>query len=93
MRRDREAEARVHAGRVALDRRVDEVADAGELDDLVELPRDLGALHPHDRALQEHVLAAGEIRMKAGGDLDQRAGAAADLARARGSAAESGSAA
>ena len=34
---DREAEPRVHAGRVALDLGVDELADAGELDDLVEL--------------------------------------------------------
>ncbi len=39
VRRDREAEPRVHPRRVALDRRVDELADAGEVDDLVELAR------------------------------------------------------
>ena len=66
-------------GGVALDRRVDELADAGEVDDLVELARDLGALHAHDRALQVDVLAAGQVGMEAGGDLDQRADAAADL--------------
>ena len=65
----------------------------GELDDLVELPCDLGALHAHDRALQEDVLAAGQIRVEAGGDLDQRADAAAHLAACRASASGSASAA
>ena len=35
--RDREAEPDVHAGRVVLHRLVDELLDAGEVDDLVEL--------------------------------------------------------
>ena len=39
--RDREAEPHVHAGRVGLDRRVDEVLQLGELDDLVEARCDL----------------------------------------------------
>ena len=39
--RDREPEAHVHAGRVRLDGRVDEVRQFGELDDLVEALRDL----------------------------------------------------
>ena len=34
--RDGEAEAHVHAGRVGLHRRVDELPQLGELDDLVE---------------------------------------------------------
>ncbi len=80
MRGNRETEARVHAGRVALDLRVDELADAGELDDLIELARDLGALHPHDRALQEHVLPTGQIGMKSGGHFNQRSGPPANLA-------------
>ena len=58
--------------------------DAREFDDRVELPRDLGALHPHDRALQKDVLAAGQIGMEPGGDFDQRAGAALHLAGALG---------
>ena len=58
-------------------------ADAGEVDDLVELGGDLGALHAHDRALQEHVLAAGQVRMEAGGHFDQRADPAAHLASCR----------
>ena len=36
-----EAQPHVHAGRVGLDRRVDEVLELGELDDLVEALRDL----------------------------------------------------
>ena len=35
--RHREGEAHVHAARIALDRRVDELGDLGELDDGVEL--------------------------------------------------------
>ena len=38
---DGEAEPHVHAGRVGLHRRVDELLELGELDDLVEAPRDL----------------------------------------------------
>ena len=37
--RHREAEPHVHAGRVGLHRRVDEVLQLGELDDLVEARR------------------------------------------------------
>jgi hypothetical protein len=39
--RDGEPEAHVHARRVRLHRRVDELLELGELDDLVEAPRDL----------------------------------------------------
>src|SRR5262252_1514625 len=78
MRGDGKAEPRVHPRRVALHRRVDELVDPRELHDRVELARDLGAGHAHDRALQVDVLAAGEIGVKAGGDLDQRADAPVD---------------
>ena len=43
VRRDRERQPHVHAGGVALDRRVEELLDLGERDDLVELAADLGA--------------------------------------------------
>ena len=39
--RDGEAEPHVHPGRVGLDRRVDELLQLGEVDDLVEAARDL----------------------------------------------------
>ena len=86
VRRDGEREPHVHAARVALDRRVEEPLDPGELDDLVELASDLGRAHAEDRAVEVDVLAAGELGVKAGADLEQRADAAVDVARARASA-------
>src|SRR2546423_114666 len=75
-RRDGEREADVHPGAVALDRRVEELFDAGEIDDGVELPADLLAAHPQDRAVEIDVLPAGQLGVKAGADLEQRSDAA-----------------
>ena len=44
--------------RVALDRRVHEPLEPGELDDLVELRATSRRRHPEDRAVQVDVLAA-----------------------------------
>ena len=79
VRGDREREAHVHAARVALDRRVEELLDTRELGDLGELRLNLAALHAEDRAVQEHVLAPGELGMEARSDLEQAPDAAADL--------------
>ena len=49
VRGDREREPHRHAAAVALHRDLEEALDAGELDDRVELSRDLAALHPEDR--------------------------------------------
>ena len=85
VRGDGEREPHVHPARVALDRRVDEPLDTGELDDRVEALVDLAALHPEDRAVQVDVLATRELGMEARPDLEQAADAAADLdAPARG---------
>ncbi len=85
VRRDGEREPHVHPARVALDGRVHEALDAGEVDDRVEALLDLAALHAEDRAVQVDVLAARELGMEAGPDLEQAAHAAADLdAAARG---------
>ncbi len=65
--------------RVALHRRVDELLDLRERDDLVELARDLARAHAQDRAVQEDVLAPGQLGMEAGADLQQAADPAADL--------------
>ena len=40
---------------------------------------DLGAPHAEDRAAQVDVLAASQLRMEAGADLEQAADAAVDL--------------
>ena len=76
VRGDGEREAQLHAARVALDGRVDEPLDLGELDDLVELALDLPPLHAEDRAVEEDVLAARQLGMEARADLEQRADAA-----------------
>jgi hypothetical protein len=81
VRRDREGESDVHPAGVPLDGRVDELADAAELDDVVELRVDLAALHAEDRAVQIRVLTARELRVEAGADLEDAADAAADRRR------------
>ena len=86
VRRDREGEAQVLAGRVALDGRLEQLLDAGELDDVVEAPADVRALQPEDGAVQEDVLAPVQLRMEAGSDLEQRTDAAAHPRHAAASA-------
>ena len=71
MSRDREGQTQLHPARVALHRRVDERPDVRELDDLVEATLDLLALHVEDRAVQEDVLAPGQLRMEARTDLEE----------------------
>ncbi len=84
VRRNGKAEAGVHAAGVALDRGVDERPHARELDDVVEAIADEAAGHPHDGALKEHVLLAGQVLVKTGCDLDQRAHPAAGFGPAQG---------
>ena len=80
--RDAEAEARVEAGRVALHRRVDQPLDVGEADDGVELAIDLLARQAEQAGAEVDVLAAGQLGMKAGAELDQRHDVAGDAHRA-----------
>src|SRR5205807_6188671 len=76
--------AHVHPARVALHRGVDEPLDLGERDDLVELRLDLAPPHPEHRAVQVDVVAARELRVETGADLEQRADGAADARLAGG---------
>jgi hypothetical protein len=73
-----EGQADVHPGGIALHRRVEELLDLGEGDDLVELAIDLGLLHPEDRAVEVDVLAAAELGMEPGADLQERGEPAAE---------------
>ena len=50
------------------------------------LPADLGAPHAEDGAVEEDVLAAGQLGVEAGADLEQRPDPAVDLGAARPSA-------
>src|SRR5438132_7150296 len=61
---DSEGKAHVHTCRVALDRRVHELLDTAELDDLRELPRYLATAHTQNRAVEVDVLAAGQLGME-----------------------------
>ena len=78
----REPEPHVHARRVGLHRRVDEVLQLGELDDLVEAALDLPLGEAEHDAVDEDVLAAGDLGVEAGAELDQRRDAAVDGDRA-----------
>ena len=79
--RHREAEAHVHAGRIGLHRRVDEVLELGELDDLVEAAGDLALGEAEHDAVDEHVLAPGDLRVEPRAELDQRRDPSVDGAR------------
>jgi len=84
VRGDRECESHAHATAVALHRRVEKGAGAGELDDLVEVAGNRLARHPHDRAVEIDVLAPRELGVEAGTDLEEAADGSAqpDLALA-----------
>ena len=79
MRRHGEGETDIHSDRVALDRRIDEFLDARELDDLVEPPAHLAPAHAENGAIEEDVLAATELGMETGADLEQAVHAALDF--------------
>ena len=76
---DGEAEARDHPGGVGAQRRVEKLLDPREVDDLREAARHIATGMAEDRAVQEDVLAAGELRVEAGADLQQGGDPAADL--------------
>ena len=61
--------------------------ELGEFDDLVEPARDLPLGQAEHDAVDEDVLAAGNLRMESGAQLDQRRDAAVHRHRARWSAA------
>ncbi len=71
--RDREAEPHVHARGVRADRQVDEALELAELDNLVEPAVDLLLPEPVDRGAEVDVVAAGEVLVEAGAELEQRA--------------------
>ena len=79
VRRDRKRQPHVHAARIVLHRRVDELFELREGDDGVELADDLGAKHAENRAVEEDVLAARQVRMEARADLEQARDAAVQV--------------
>ena len=83
---DGKAEPHVHAGRVGLDRSIDEVLELGEFDNLVEAVGDFALGQAEHDAVDEYVLAAGDLGMEAGTELDQRRNPARARLRFRSSA-------
>src|SRR5258708_39720940 len=73
---DREGEADEHSARIEFDRLVDELPDVGESGDLVGAALHLGMAEAHDRAVEEDVLPARELRVEAAAQLEQRGDAA-----------------
>ena len=77
----REPEARVHAGGVGLDRRVDEPLQLGEGDDVLEAVLHLTAGEAEHDAVDGHVLAPGDLGVEAGPQLDEGGDAAVHAQR------------
>ena len=71
MDRHGEGQAQEHPGGVVLDLGVDELLDFAELDDLVEAVLDLLLRKAQHHAVDEDVLAAGDLGVEAGADLDE----------------------
>jgi hypothetical protein len=69
--RNSEAEPHVHPGRIGLDGRVDEVRELGEVDDFVEALLDLSAGESQHDAVDEDVLAPGNLWMKPRAEFDE----------------------
>lgn len=80
----REGQAQGHAGTVGLDRLVDELADVGELDDAAHAFAHLRRAQAQDGGIDAHVLAAGQLWIEAGPELQQGRDPAIDAHVARG---------
>ena len=82
--RDREREPHDHAGGIRPDRLLEEIADLGERHDGVVALADLRLGQSQDRGVEEHVLAARELRVEAAAELQEGRHAPVHLHRARG---------
>src|SRR6185369_8394168 len=64
-----ESKTHVHAGGVGFHRRIDELAELGEIDDFVEARLDLLLRQSEHDSVDEDVLASGNLWMKARAEL------------------------
>ncbi len=82
--RDREREPHVHARRVVLELEVLELLELGELDHLVVArARASRGVRPSMIAVEDHVVARGEVGVEADAELDERRHAPVDVDLAR----------
>src|SRR5262249_20098394 len=79
MRGDGEGQPNVHPSRIVLHRRVDEFLDAGKGDDLIETTSHLGGLHTEQDSTEVHVVAARQLVMKTGANLEERTNSPMEL--------------
>jgi len=77
MHRHGEGQPHVHPARVVCNGSVQGVFDAGKVDDGIEAGSDFPFSQSQDGGVQEHILTAGEVRMKARPHFQQAADAAA----------------
>ncbi len=68
---DSETETYLHAGRVPLDRRVDELFELRKGHDFIELPDNFAFAMPRNGTVQENVFAAGQVGDQTRSDLYQ----------------------
>ena len=76
---DGEGEAHIHAAGVILDGGVNEVFEAGELNNLLKLSVDFFGAHANDGAVEIDILAAAQLGVEADPHFEQRAHFAKDL--------------
>ena len=79
VRRHGKRQPHVHAAAVMLDRRIEKALDAGERDDGIELAANLGAGHPENRAVEEDVLAAGQLLVESRAHFEKASDAAVEI--------------
>ena len=82
--RDGEAEPGAHPRRVGLERRVDEVAELGVLDDRRQELAGHRVVEPEERAAEQDVVAPGQLLVEAGAERQQPGDVAVDVDRALG---------
>src|SRR2546425_2006413 len=75
----RKSEAHIHPTGVVLNWGIQEPLDFRESHNLVKLAFNLIAAHTENRAVEENVFSASQLRMKAGADLEQAADATIDV--------------
>src|SRR2546423_11106537 len=61
----------VHTGRISFHRCIYKFLDLSESNDFVKFPADLSACHTENRAIQEYVLAPGQLRVEAGSHFQE----------------------
>ncbi len=72
-------QAEVHTRGISFDRRVNELFDPGEGDDVIEPRPDLFSFHSENRTIEKHVLSTGQFGMKTRAHLKQRTDPAIDF--------------